>query len=222
MQQDLFDSGAGKVAEEESPKKDQQTFLQRFRISLRFDHALLLGIVFIVLFALFFSFGVESGKRFAKKDLIKNRQANAEQVDRLKLEVSRLKTQLANLRLNNPELTPVAENVPVPNEVLFAAHDAPQEQVLPKEEPVKDAVSESLKGKYTIQTVTYKTETEAARQIEKYKKLGFSSFTIPSGSYIQVCVNAFESKSKAVKELKQMKTEGTIPSDAFVRPIPHS
>lgn len=74
-------------------------------------------------------------------------------------------------------------------------------------------------GKYTIQVLTYKTESAATRQIQKLEEKGFDGFVIPSGEYYQVCANAFESKTTAKKTLESLQSSGLAPSDAFVRSI---
>jgi len=210
MQQDLFDSGIPQAIGHLSPKKS--TFLERFRISLRFEHALLVGIVLIIVFALFFSFGVENGKYHNATAIQNERIAQSERIEALQREIMHLQKQQeivqaqqvlvqAEKKRSAPEKTGVGSPGSHSNDLAFV---------------------QKPHGNYTIQTLTYKTETAAQRQMARYKEMGLSSFVIPSGAYIQVCVNAFESRSTAVKELRHMKIRGEIPSDAFVRAIPHA
>ena len=72
-------------------------------------------------------------------------------------------------------------------------------------------------GKFTIQVVTVTSQAIAERELKKFTAKGHKGFVIPSGKYLQICVDGFESKDKASQRMKQLKTSGIVPQDAYVR-----
>ena len=74
-------------------------------------------------------------------------------------------------------------------------------------------------GKYTIQIVTYKSQQEVDRQVQKLAAKGYHGFVIPSGKFLQVCVNAFSDRYQAVSTLRELRLHGLAPVDAYVRPM---
>ena len=74
-------------------------------------------------------------------------------------------------------------------------------------------------GKFTIQHVTYITRSAADREIQKLAQRGYSSFVIPSGKHLQVCIAAFQSRQDASLLLKQLRAQGLVSGDAYVRPM---
>jgi len=74
--------------------------------------------------------------------------------------------------------------------------------------------------KYTIQMVTYTSRKLAEEAVEKLAKKGRRAFIVPSGKFMQVCVEAFESRDQASMILREFKSSRLVPPDAYVRPIP--
>ena len=67
MQKDLFGaSTASPLMNTLEPKSD---FLQRFRLQLRLDQTIIGFLLLLVAYVLVFSFGVESGKRYAMAEI---------------------------------------------------------------------------------------------------------------------------------------------------------
>jgi cell division protein FtsN len=100
------------------------------------------------------------------------------------------------------------------------------DESVPKEVPITVAelpkpVAKVVKpdGKYTIQHVTYITQSAADREIQKLAQKGYSSFVIPSGKHLQVCIAAFQSRQDASQLLQQLRSQGLVSGDAYVRPM---
>lgn len=87
--------------------------------------------------------------------------------------------------------------------------------------PMKKDADGPPAGAFTIQMITYKQGSAAKRLMNELSQKGHRPFVIPSGSYIQVCLDGYESREQAVKALRGLKISGVVPKDAFVRPIPH-
>ena len=194
MQTELFDlpSSQNTVEEDIAPKA---SFLEKTCLTLRLDQAIGLLLVLMVLFVLVFSWGVEKGKQ---------------SVSELKTVVP-IVTPLASPAVQAPVKEPlaVAGKEVIPHEIPITV------EALPK--PV--AKVNVPEGKYTIQHVTYVTQSAADREIQKLGKQGYSSFVIPSGKHIQVCIAAFQTRSEAIKLLKQLQSRHLVSGDAYVRPI---
>lgn len=215
MQGDLFHLPVNSSVKSFSEPRTE-SFLESYRITLRLDQLVMMLILTLVIFAVVFSMGVEKGKR--SMPVYPSLSA--------KMAASSAKVQKA----------------PAPAPLTVAATPVSQTPLLPQTIEIKEdtgAKPESLvvteitaaepetpvlarpTGKYTIQLVTYKSEEQAQKQIDKLSSKGYHGFTIPSGSYHQVCVNAFETRQTAQALLKTLQSEKLAPSDAYVRAMPH-
>ena len=67
MQKDLF--GATTLSPFPSTTQSKSDFLQRFRIQLKLDQTIIVALLLVVAYVLVFSFGVESGKRYAMAEI---------------------------------------------------------------------------------------------------------------------------------------------------------
>lgn len=199
MQTELFDLPLPRTISEE-PAAPQASFLEKTFITLRLDQAIGLALVLLVIYVLTFSWGVEKGKRSSHE----NQAASAAVAEVLSTEVQ-------------PAV--VASVVKIPSGVML-------DEAVPKEVPITVAelpkpAEKVLKpdGKFTIQHVTYITQSAADREIQKLAQRGYSSFVIPSGKHLQVCIAAFPSRQDASLLLKQLRTQGLVSGDAYVRPM---
>ena len=61
-------------------------------------------------------------------------------------------------------------------------------------DPLSAAVEKPVAstGNWTIQIITYVNYTYANEEVRKLSDMGYESFIIPSGKYLQVCVGKFE------------------------------
>ncbi len=171
-------------------------FLERHRITLRLDQLLMLTIVFIVLGAVAFGLGMESGRHLTVKALTTAaKRAEAKQAE----EKKSLEKALVTVEVEAVQAAPAAG------------------RAIPA---VIDLKNQAENGKYTIQLVTYLTRQSAEQQIQRLKNQGLEGFVVPRGQYLLVCVNAFETRNEASRLLTELKSKGIAPSDAYIRAFP--
>jgi len=213
MQNDLFEipvSSSNPMAA--GGGMERFAFLERCRFTFRLDQILVGMIVMIMLFVFTFSYGVEKGKRFAMVELRAERAKREHMVEQLRGRMVR----------KNQDRPGIANAVPPTAQVITAAvvtKDA-SDSIAPTEKTKSTQLAIGQKGKYTIQIVTYKSQSTADRYIKKLTDKGLNGFVIPSGSFLQVCVNAYDSRNIAQQALRKLKSNGIAPPDAYIRMIP--
>lgn len=189
MQGELFQI-SGAAVEPSKVSVNQLSWVDHFRVTLRLDHLSILSISALVLYVLVFSFGVEKGKRMGIREL---------------------EAEKAKKEILSRELSQAGAFVQLPQEKASTA-EVPKE-VLPEVQPAKGA------GRYTIQVITFLSQSQAEEKVKKLKEKGHRSFIIPGGRYFQVCVDMFETMTEARQKLLRLKAEGFAPSDAYIRPL---
>lgn len=205
MQTELFEltTSDSTPTAEVAPKT---SVLEKKILTLRLDQAIGLVLVLMVVYVMSFTWGVEKGKSSVRNSQIIT------------------KTQTTPLPTALPENLTLVEEAPSLADRIETAPaatipvDASLTQIA--ESKPKDSLTDKPSGKYTIQHVIYVTESAAEREIKKLNKKGQTAFMIPSGKYLQVCVSGFQTKSEANKSLRQLRNQGIVASDAYVRPIP--
>ncbi len=192
MQSELFELSSPKV--QESAASLRPTFIERTSFTLTLEQAIGLTIVLLVFYVLTFSWGVERGKH-------------------LTFETHTVR----------PAAVPVEtvavfeEPAPVAKVVETVTKKTP---VIVSELPKPVASVSKPVGKYTIQYVTYVTQSAADREAQRITKRGHSAFVIPTGNHFQVCIQAFQTRQEASRFLKSLKAQRTVSMDAYVRAIP--
>lgn len=109
----------------------------------------------------------------------------------------------------------------------LAAEKAKQEEMTPPvvavstlpTPPVSGPTPSPAVGKYTIQVITFTSQSRAEEEVRKLKEKGYPSFIIPGGRFFQVCVDRFETLNEARQKLFLLKEEGFAPRDAYIRPL---
>ena len=206
MQSDLFDVSREIPIAQSAPKV---SFLERTRISLRLDHFVLSMIVMMVFYVFIFSFGVEKGKRFAMAELRAERDKRQYVTEELTKKV--FEAREANQTAIQPgKIQPAAIAAIAPTETVTTS-SAPS---------AESTMIIAAQGKYTIQVITYTSGKQAEEKIKLLMEKGRKGFVIPSGKYKQVCVDGFQTKANASEALRQLQSEGLVPRDAYVRPMP--
>ena len=199
MQTELFDLPLPRSLSED-PAVSKTSFLEKNFITLRLDQTIGLTLVLLVVYVLTFSWGVEKGKKssYASQGVrpVSSEVLSAEPAQAVVASVAKA------------PLAPRIDAV-IPKEVLITVAELPK--------PVAKVMKPD--GKYTIQHVTYITQSAADREIQKLAQRGYSSFVIPSGKHLQVCIAAFQSRQDASQVLKQLRTQGLVSGDAYVRPM---
>ncbi|HOW87542.1 MAG TPA: SPOR domain-containing protein [Candidatus Omnitrophota bacterium] len=199
MQTELFDLPSPATIQEEAAVS-KPSFLEKTFITLRLDQAIGLVLILLVFYVLIFSWGVEKGKRSSQDGQV-IRAASAPVVLPEAVE---------------PAPVPAVTVSPVVAAVEPAAKETP---ITVAELPKPVAAVSKPEGKYTVQHVTYITQSAADREIQKLAKLGYTAFVIPSGKHLQVCIGGFQTRPEAIQLLKQLKTKQLVSGDAYVRPM---
>ena len=189
-----------------------RSFLTQYEISITLDKILIGCIGLGIVFVLSYSFGVEKGKRAMEKRLEAYLPDEKQPVSSLQTTEQATNSREGVVLMVNQAEPAVAEPVSEP-----PVKAVPQESN-PVQKTVLPLVDQTKTGAYTIQLVTYGSEVQALREIERLKTQGFSGFVIPSGRYFQVCVNYFDNKDLAKGAFKRLRENGRYPG-AFVRPV---
>lgn len=215
MQADLFQvpSAASRIAAE-----PRESILDKFRVSLRLDQALMILISLVMVYVVVFSFGFEKGKRSAARDFQRQEARKARTVlsqapksEVVMIDASRLPASgVLTAGQAAAVVTAQTEALTVP-----ASSTSPASDALPQGSALKAG-----KGKYTIQLATFKTQPEADRFIQKLTAQGYRGFSDTQGKFRVVFANDFESKAVASSVLKDLISKGLAPKDAYVRNMP--
>lgn len=213
MQKELF-AAVPAAAISNSFSQQKNSFLDRCRLSLRLDQTLALLIGLLVIYVFVFSFGVETGKRYSMAELRAERAKRERMTEELSRKIFENQQNAAPETKAGESPAPVIKTAkPADNEVP-AKVSATKTASRPKDGPgTKPA------GRYTIQTVTVASKNMAERELRKLAGKGHQAFVIPGGKKLQICVDGFESQKEASRTMKQLKNQGLIPADAYVRTI---
>ena len=208
----------GELFREENPLYNtptrQKSFLGRYQVALSLDKLLIVFIANIAIFALTYSFGVEHGKR-AMENHFQNLFPAQSQTQNLVSEEILPKEPEDQL----PDTVLVVENhVKAPAIQTFLQEPTGPETVESVSKQLDAQKGQKTGGNFTIQLVTYDDEGLAKEEIRRLKTKGFGGFVIPSGRFYQVCVNYFETKTKAKVFLSEFRQNGRYP-DAYIRPV---
>lgn len=221
MQKDLFGGTAAVAMPEVMGAK--LSFLDRYRMSVRMDQALFLLIGLLVVYVLVFSFGVETGKRYAMAELKAERMKREHMVEELRSKM---------FPAAMPVETSAAKTVNTPSSL--EAQAAAINTMMPREIPAPAAATEAAPAstaeaaqgtvdiktaKYTIQALTIASRATAEKEIQRLAQKGMKGFIISKGKLHMICVNGFDTRENANRNLKELKTQRLVPADAYVRPM---
>lgn len=217
MQKDLF--GTAAVAAMPDTMSAKISFLDRYRMSVRLDQALFLLIGLLVIYVLVFSFGVETGKRYAMSELKAERLKRERIVDELRDKVFPSQPVLTSTAaVDNSKNALTAAAVSETPSAVTAAAEAAQTAVDAPQQPIQTA-THAQNRKFTIQILTIASKEAAQKEVKRLSEKGMSGFIISRGKLNEVCVNGFDSHKQALQHLKELKTQGMVPADAYVRAV---
>lgn len=156
-------------------------------LTLSQDNIIVLCIVLLMVCIVFFSFGVESGKKgsLAETDVI----ADVSDV---------------------PENIVVMTNAPMANvePVIVKEQPAVNEEVIEVKQDILDNSLEPqgiLDNFYTVQVASFKLEENARKEADKLRSKEFDTFVVPKGTHSIVCVGKFIQKERAKKISDKLK-----------------
>lgn len=148
-------------------------------LTLSLENIIVLCIIFVMSLVLFFSFGVEKGKRVAKVSVDIDRTQKAEK-GALKSVESAAKT---------AQEERVVFPVDIPKDLTKDSEPGLRE---PRE------MNDEQERLFTIQVASFKLRKNARREADRLKSAGYGdAFVIPKGSYSIVCVGKFSQRGEA-------------------------
>lgn len=160
--------------------------------SISYENLVFASIIVIMLMVVFFSLGVEKGKRVKIKNYV---AATAEPFDSTKEKEVSAALKEIGAEISKPE------DVNKPSGSGIA-------------EP--EIGNAAIPGKpYTIQVVAYKNEKNAKNEIEQLKAEGYDAFILPSKEWFQVCVGRYANKEESKKDFDTLRNR--YPTSYFRR-----
>lgn len=155
-------------------------------LTLSAENIIVLGIIFIVTMVVFFSVGVERGKRLVKTSL--------PAVDEI-VTATEEETKLS------------AESVAVPKvlapEKIGGAEKPVQDSGTEKRQVLEIPIDEHFR--YTIQVASFKSLQYAQKEVKSLESRGHESFIMPKGNHQIVCVGRFSAKGEAKEYAHKIK-----------------
>lgn len=170
------------------PKEAEHREIVFNQLVLTLENVVVLGIVFIMTGVIFFSFGVERGKRLSPIVAVAN--AGVEEKN-----PSQINKNAVSLNPSKPTPGVVDEPVDLQQETENVVAPSPKEEIL--EIPLEQL--EIAEKMFTVQVASFKQEKSAQQEAEKLQKIGHETFVVAKGSYSIVCVGKFDAKDAAQK-----------------------
>ena len=204
VQLDLF----SKVASEEAKRGDFRSRLYS-RINLSLENIIVLAILLSLSILLFFSLGVERGKRQAINN--NDPQKNASQKTVIIPQKEGIRD--ADKLLVKAPVKPASKN----SSSDLLTNSAPP--VNSDQVKVISIVTETDQNnpniiKYTIQVATFKKEEFAKQEATRLKDMGYQAIMKKSGQFNSLSVGSFSSKKEAETMLKKLRPKY---DDCFIR-----
>jgi cell division septation protein DedD len=157
-------------------------------LTLSVENIIVVCIVLMMSFVLFFSFGVERGRRIASADGQTPAQAAKQQPDR-------------------PFVVEAGQTAAVAADAKELASD--KEETAEKQEIIQVPIERELTDEqlFTIQVASFKLKSHAEKEAENLGKMGTETFVLPKGSYSIVCVGKFAERAKADQFSRTLKSK---------------
>lgn len=169
-------------------------------LTLSLENIIVLCIISIMTLVLFFSFGVEKGKRAAS---LSDKHSEVDSIQTVTKNPTERPAQPVTPSLQEER---VVFPVDIPREILEESDSVIQSPIERTEE------QERL---FTIQVASFKLEKNAKREADRLKGIGHNdAFVLPKGSHTIVCVGKFVQKNEAQKFSSRLKKRY---SDCLVR-----
>jgi len=163
--------------------RQEMTLEKKIILNLSYENLILFFIVFIMLLVIFFSLGVEKGRRSALRTGQIIVDKSAPNVIEKKMPIEEKKVEIVT-----------SETVQMKEAEGTKTSKATDEKVT------------EVSGKYyTIQIIACKKEEYAKKEIERLKNEGYDAFIIPFNDWMQICVGKYASIEESKKDLDILK-----------------
>ncbi|MBI5415966.1 MAG: SPOR domain-containing protein [Candidatus Omnitrophica bacterium] len=158
-------------------------------LTLSIENIIVLSIIFIMTMVLFFSFGVERGKRVVRSSLIQAANGGEPRQGRA--------AAAGPERQAEPRAV-VETNVKTPKVDMAQKAVATQgSPVSPAKPDVQPSPQKKETGVFTIQVASFKDKGLARKEANLLQEKGYKIFVLPKGSHSIVCVGKFTLRDEA-------------------------
>lgn len=183
---ELFPGPSGKV-----PVNDRRGPLTK-DLTLSLENIIVLCIIFVVSVVIFFSFGVEKGKRVAR---LESNPPVAFKVQQNEVDIAVAPEPVKSDSVADSQKMLIPVNIQVPPiEVKETDITVPADTAGP------------IDNLFTIQVASFKREENAQKEADRLKGVGHQdSFVIAKGSHSIVCVGKFDKMDEAKKFSSKLK-----------------
>jgi cell division septation protein DedD len=156
---------------------------KKIALKISYENLILLFIAFIMLLVIFFSLGVERGKRIA-------------------LRSNRIKIIEHSENIVEKNVADKTEKIKVGP---FNAREPSKIKLVKNNTAIKQDIADTTAKPYTIQVIAVKKQKNAKKEIQRLKKEGYEAFLIPAKEWLQVCVGKYVNKADAKKDLANLR-----------------
>ncbi len=177
-------------------------------LTLSVENIIVLCILCMMSLIVFFSFGVEKGKRMGSGPLTKGVQEPLAVSSPIKADALPQKKEEDNIPVGvtgrkavNPQ--PAIRIAPASSTI---AADSSLSQVQDQGLQFSPLLQDAGKN-FTIQVASFKREENARKEAMRLKEKGYDIFVLPSGSHSVVCVGKFVQKDAAKQFLNKLKNK---------------
>ena len=169
-------------------------------LTLSVENIIVLAIILVMTLVVFFSYGVEQGKKtIAVNNLKKNNSVTVKPQVIEKQAVNLLSKEIKSSVKKNLVVSSVeSEIIEAESEKSISVDVFSEEESLEKEKKI-------IEDGYTIQVASFKLEKNAKKEALRLKDKGHNTFVIPKGDYSIVCVGKFVEKIQAQKFSHKLK-----------------
>jgi len=184
-----------KTAEKTNQKEEPAALLKDLTLSQ--ENIIVVTIIFIMTWVLFFSFGVEKGKKIVSNS---NISVTAPVVNNKNIDAA----------------VQSVDNIISSEGITVTGHDSVNEQIIESQDPFMNPIEvQTAESDYfTIQVASFKTKDKAQKEASNLKEKGYEIFVLSKGNHSIVCVGKFAQRMEAKKFSAKLKNRYT---DCLVR-----
>ena len=182
-------------------------------LTLSSEHIIVLGIFLLMSWVLFYSLGIEQGRKVLPTDLtVSVASAPVKPAEVVKPSVPVTTSSNSTAAVTPIQAAPAKPSPVETQRVILpkpvATPETPADTAL-----IRDDQSDDI---YTIQVASYKTNESAQREALRLKQKGFEVYVLPKGSHMIICVGKFVEKEEAKRFLNKLRGKY---NDCLVRRI---
>lgn len=156
---------------------------KKITLNLSYENFVLFFIVIIMLLVVFFSLGVEKGKRVALRGIEAEAYSRAPELIKIEESLEKKRTEVADDAIDKNDESLVTETG----------------EIIEKKE------GDVFLKPYTIQVVAFKNEENAEKEMQRLKNEGYEVFILPSKGWFQVCIGRYTNRGESKEDFDILK-----------------